>query len=300
MRSGPRVLLMNGETDLIQSTDIDTPGGKYRLVLRKEDLSAFYPGMIRFTIMLLSGERIAGTFRTNTYEYSPLMPLEAERVAFLMAEKWERELTENPREFLDSLSPEHHREPMGSITDVVVVQGSPRADGNCSILAGWAIATVHQLGKTVQVIYPHDMDIKPCSGCYQCYNTGTCTIDDDMNRIIIAFRHALLVVICTPVYTNTVPGDLKIVIDRFLAYHAERTLGKIENRPKGLLFSVSGRSGRENFVCITKVVHAFMHHIGIVPAGDLLIDGMDTHRDVRNISGTKDQVENLIRSCFLS
>jgi hypothetical protein len=48
------------------------------------------------------------------------------------------------------------------------------------------------------------------------------------------------------------------------------------------------------------VIHAFMHHIGIVPAGDLLIDGMDTHRDVRNISGTKDQVENLIRSCFLS
>jgi multimeric flavodoxin WrbA len=300
MKSGTRVPLMNEDSDLIRSQDIDSPEGKYRLVLRKEDLSAFYPGMVRYTLVLLSGDRVIGIFRTNTYEYSPLMPLEAERVALLMAGKWEHELTENPREFLSVIQPEHRREPVGAITDVVIVQGSPRADGNCGILAGWAAATAHQLGKTVQVIYPHDMEIKPCSGCFQCYNTGLCSIDDDMSRIIIAFRHASLVIICTPVYTNTVPGDLKIVIDRFLAYHSERTLGGLENRPKGLLFSVAGRSGRGNFICITKVLHAFMHHIGIVPAGDLLIDGMDVRRDVRNISGMRDQAENMVRSCYPS
>jgi len=112
--------------------------------------------------------------------------------------------------------------PIVTTSDLVVIQGSPRGDGNCSILARWAVDTVHELGRTAQVIYPHDMDIRCCIGCYQCYNSGSCVFDDDMGSIIGAIKVASLLVVCSPVYTNTVPGGLKLVIDRCQAYHAER------------------------------------------------------------------------------
>jgi len=84
---------------------------------------------------------------------------------------------------------ELHKRPVSLPVDLVVLQGSPRANGNCSILAGWAVEAAHELGKTARVIYPYDMDIRSCIGCYQCYNTGSCIFDDDMSDIIGAIRN---------------------------------------------------------------------------------------------------------------
>ena len=81
--------------------------------------------------------------------------------------------------------PRGHRD---RLTDLVIIQGSPRPDGNCGILTGWAADAAQEAGRTAQVIYPHDLDIHCCIGCYQCYNTGTCVFDDDMGSIIDAVR----------------------------------------------------------------------------------------------------------------
>jgi hypothetical protein len=35
-------------------------------------------------------------------------------------------------------------------TDVVILQGRPRADGNCIIIAGWAVSAAKESQKTVQ------------------------------------------------------------------------------------------------------------------------------------------------------
>jgi multimeric flavodoxin WrbA len=176
----------------------------------------------------------------------------------------------------------------------VIIQGSPRPDGNCGILTGWAVESVKDAGRTVQVIYPHDLDIHCCIGCYQCYNSGTCVFDDDMRTIIDAVRSARLLIICSPVYTNTVPSGLKLVIDRMQAYHAERTL--VGGRPgqKGVLFSVAGRKGGDNFACITNVIIPFFRNLGIEPAGQVLIDSVDAVKDIRAITGRREEVKGLV------
>jgi multimeric flavodoxin WrbA len=178
-----------------------------------------------------------------------------------------------------------------------VIQGSPRADGNCSIIAEWCADEVLALEKTVQVLYIDDMEIAPCIGCYQCYNTGTCTFDDDMDGIIRVIRDCSLLVVCTPVYTNTVPGGLKLLIDRCQAYHAERSFRTDDRLKHGLLFSVAGRKGKENFACVTKVVRAYLHNLGITPAGEVLVDGLDVIRDIRTIGGLEEQVRSTVRRC---
>ena len=274
---------------------IDTNKGKYRLLLEKQDLSSLYPGMVMYSFRVTTDDRIVGLFRTNSYEYTPVMQLDAESAARRKAEEWEQSIKADPGDFreifgrAEALPGKEEKGP-----DVVVIQGSPRVDGNSGVLASLAAEEVRHLGMTVEVVYPDEMDIRACIGCYQCYNTGTCTFTDDMNWFIPMIRHAALVVVCSPVYTNTVPGGLKILIDRCQAYHAERALTGRKPGAKGLLFAVAGRKGEANFTCLLRVIGAFLAITGVEPAGRILVDGMDEIRDVRKVPGIDGQVKSAV------
>jgi len=290
---------MEPATELVRRVEIESGNNQYILTLNSEDFSALYPGMVRYTLTVTDGGRTISVFRTNSFEYSPLVPLAAENVAKRTADEWEREIRNNPGDFILSQHQECAKRPVSPPVDLVVIQGSPRADGNCSILAAWAVEAAHELGRHAQVIYPHDMDIRCCIGCYQCYNTGSCVFDDDMGSIIDAIRSTSLLVVCSPVYTNTVPGGLKLVIDRCQAYHAERALSGGRTGQQGLIFSVAGRKGEENFTCITRVVAAFLRNLGITPVGDVLIDRMDAVKDIRTIAGLEQTVREKVKQCLV-
>ncbi len=280
------------------SKEVRSGGEVYTLSIGEEDLSRLYPGMVRYTLRLESGGQTLGIFRTNSYEYSPTVPLEAEQVVRKKAGEWEQALLRDPAGFTGSLqTPREAARPAGH-ADALIIQGSPRADGNCSILAGWAAEEAGGLGRGAEVVYLDDLSIRSCIGCYQCYNTGSCTFGDDMAGLIGALRTARLLVICTPVYTNTVPGGLKTFIDRCQAYHAERSLSPAGQEQKGILLSVAGRKGAENFTCVTRVVISFMRNLGIMPVGELLLDGMDRVRDVRAVPGAREEVGRLVRDAF--
>ena len=282
----------------LRSVDIDAGKERYVLTLDSEDFSALYPGMIRYILTIREGEHIISVFRTNSFEYSPLVPLAAETVALQTADEWEREVRNNARGFVLNHPRFVPERTATTVSDLVVIQGSPRASGNCGILAGWAVSAAHGLGRTAQVIYPHDMDIHCCIGCYQCFNTGSCIFDDDMGGIIAAIRESSLLVVCAPVYTNTVPGGLKLLIDRCQAYHAERVLSGGRRDQQGLIFSVAGRKGEENFTCLTRVISTFLRNLDIIPAGEILIDRVDSVRDIRTISGMEETVRGKVKECL--
>jgi multimeric flavodoxin WrbA len=290
---------MDPSTSRICSVEINSVKERYILTLTSEDFSALYPGMIRYILAVTEGERTIAVFRTNTYEYSPLVPLAAESVAKRIADEWEREIRNNPVEFILNHQQDVPKRTVSLPVDLVVIQGSPRAQGNCSILAGWAVEAAHELGRSAQVIYPHDMEIHPCIGCYQCYNTGSCVFEDEMGGIINAVRSSSLLVVCSPVYTNTVPAGLKLIIDRCQAYHAERVLSGGISGQRGLIFAVAGRSGMENFTCTTRVISGFMKNLDITPVGEILIDRMDAIRDLRTIPGLEHTVREKVKKFLL-
>jgi multimeric flavodoxin WrbA len=279
--------------------EVGSGDGRFTLTLAEEDMSDIYPGMIRYTIRLFFQGREIAVFRTNTNEYTPTNPLDAKGAVLKKAAEWESGILGDRESFLTSLV---QRRPPRQFdippAGVIILQGSPRADGNCSILIEWAVESALKSGEHARVIYPHDLDIRPCIGCYRCYNTGRCTFDDDMSPIITAVRSCRLLIICTPVYTNTVPGGLKLVIDRFQAYHAERCISEQVSGQKGLLFSIAGREGTEHFRCITQVVQPFFQNIGISPCGKILVDDADRIHDVRAIAGLREKVEAEVFQCL--
>ena len=289
---------MQPERTRLREMRIPGPEGILVLSLDREDYSALYPHMLRYILGVWSGDEAKALFRTNSYEYSPRVALQAETIADNKFSEWERELKASTSEFLLSHEKPPERHIPGKGADVVVIEGSPRADGNCGVLAEWTVEATRNLGKTVAVIFPHDLDIHSCIGCYQCYNTATCTFGDDMRGIIDAIRTCGVLVVCSPVYTNTVPGTLKVLIDRCQAYHAERVLFGGPSGQRGILFAVAGRKGKENFTCVKHVVNAFMRNLDIVPSGEVLIDGTDENRDIRTVPGLKEQVQDTVKDAL--
>ncbi len=292
--SGRDSMLMEPARENLKNVRITGRETEYLLTLDREDFSAIYPRMVRYVLAVQEGDLLRAVFRTNTFEYTPLSPLAAETAAQEKAAEWERELTADPSGIFRNFPAKPSRRPSGPLTDLVIIQGSPRPDGNCGILAGWAADAAREAGRSAQVIYPHDLDIHCCIGCYQCYNTGTCVFDDDMGSVIDAVRGARLLVLCSPVYTNTVTAGLKLVIDRMQAFHAERTLSGGRSHQKGILFSVAGRKGGDNFTCITRVIVPFFKNLGIEPAGQVLIDSVDAAGDIRLLPGRKVEVNGLV------
>jgi len=290
---------MDWVRDRILEREVRSPEGTFTLTLDREDLSFLYPGMVRYTLQAACGGKRWALFRTSTYEYSPTVPYGAEAVARQKMEEWAGFLQEKPRLFREQHA---HDGVLTAVPEIpagaVIIQGSPRPDGNCSILAGWAADAVRKAGMEPRVVYLDDLVIHSCIGCYRCYNSGECTFDDDMGGVLASLRGASLLVICSPVYTNTVPGGLKIFLDRCQAYHARRNLFDPDHPKTGLLLSVAGRKGKSNFACVTKVVSAYFRNLAIVPSGEVLIDAIDEIRDVRTVPGLEGKVKDAVQKCL--
>jgi len=288
--------------EVLDERVVETAEGDFTVTVVSSSLTHLYPGMERYGVRVTDGAgRVLSEFLTNTYEYTPAMSSDAETTAYHLADEWEEELRSQPFEMVEYFSHIHPRcLPAAAVTDVVIIQGSPRPDGNCGEIAELLAEETVRLGGTVQVLYPDDMDIRPCIGCYQCYNSGFCTFADDMDEAFGEVQHCRVLAVCAPVYTCSVPGALKILMDRFLSYDAHRRLigGAGTGRQAGLFFGVCGREGDENFAPLREIAAGFFATAGIPIRGTAWADGMDRKRDVREVPGFADEVRDLIRQAL--
>ena len=99
---------------------------------------------------------------------------------------------------------------------IAVVSGSPRREGNTSILVERLRSGASDGGATVEVFRLHDLAIRPCQACELCGQSGEtdCVIDDDMREIYGAIRAADALVIATPIYWWSVSAQTKLFVDR--------------------------------------------------------------------------------------
>jgi multimeric flavodoxin WrbA len=117
---------------------------------------------------------------------------------------------------------------------VLVVKGSPRPQGNSSILADQAADGARYSGAQVEVFNLQDMDIRPCDACDMCHEqNGICVIKDDMQSLYPRLRQADAILIASPIYWFTINAQTKLFIDRWYALE-----GPQGNALKGKQFGV--------------------------------------------------------------
>ena len=98
--------------------------------------------------------------------------------------------------------------------NIVIINSSPRKDGNSEILAKSFADGAKEAGNNVEFIKIREKRINYCRGCYACRQLGKCFQDDDMNDIVKKLVNADVILFSTPVYFYTMNGQMKVFIDR--------------------------------------------------------------------------------------
>ena len=103
--------------------------------------------------------------------------------------------------------------------EIIILNGSPRKNGNTSALVKAFTEGAEVAGNTVTEFFLDKMNIHGCKGCFGGGKNpdSPCVQKDDMDKIYPAYKKADIVVLATPLYYWTISGQLKCAFDRLFA-----------------------------------------------------------------------------------
>jgi len=97
---------------------------------------------------------------------------------------------------------------------VLIINGSPRPDGNTSIALDEMVKVFEQEGVETDVMQVGNKAIRGCIACGSCAKAGKCVFDDDVNVAAAKLREADGLVVASPVYYASANGTLVSFLDR--------------------------------------------------------------------------------------
>ncbi len=121
---------------------------------------------------------------------------------------------------------------------VLILNGSPHANGNTAYALRQMEDLFHASGVETETIQIGSQSIRGCIGCDQCYKLRKCVFDDLVNEVAQKLEAADGLVIGTPVYYAAPNGTLISFLNR-LFYSS----GKIDKRMKVGAAVVAARRG---------------------------------------------------------
>ena len=108
---------------------------------------------------------------------------------------------------------------------VLIINGSPRVNGNTTIAIREMENVFKADGIDVETVQVGNKDIRGCIACGKCFNTGKCVFDDIVNELAPKFEEADGLVIASPVYYASANATLIACLDRlFYSTHFDKTM----------------------------------------------------------------------------
>jgi multimeric flavodoxin WrbA len=171
---------------------------------------------------------------------------------------------------------------------IIGLLGSPLTEGNTAQLLDRALKGAEDAGCSVEKIVVTNLDFQACQEMMFCADHETCILDDDLQAIYPKFREMDGLITATPIMTMGIPGKLKSFIDRFQVFFMAKYVRKKpfiskekKVRRKGLFICISGMNIPEVFVGAKMTIEAFFDIIDCQYTDELLINDMDTIKDIR-------------------
>jgi len=102
---------------------------------------------------------------------------------------------------------------------ILAFNGSPRLNGNTSLLLKQFLNGVSENTKYFEEINTTNLNIEYCTGCLRCNLVKKCTIrNDNWNEISEKIIESDILVFATPIYFHHVTASMKKIIDRFRSF----------------------------------------------------------------------------------
>lgn len=108
---------------------------------------------------------------------------------------------------------------------VLIINGSPRVNGNTSIALDEMRKVFEEEGVNVEIVQVGNKDVRGCIACGRCRELGKCVFDDVVNELATKFEEADGLVVASPVYYASANATLIAVLDRlFYSTHFDKTM----------------------------------------------------------------------------
>lgn len=108
---------------------------------------------------------------------------------------------------------------------VLIINGSPRANGNTCIAIEEAVKVFNEEGIETEVITVGNKNIRGCMACGYCYSHGKCVLNDEVNSVNEKFEQADGLIVASPVYYGSANGTLVSFLDRlFYSSHFDKSM----------------------------------------------------------------------------
>ncbi len=162
---------------------------------------------------------------------------------------------------------------------IVVLNGSPRKNGNTSALVDAFIKGAEESGNTVTTFFLDKMNIHGCKGCLQGgkNSESPCVQKDDMDKIYPVYKKADIVVLASPLYYWNWSGQLKITFDRL--YAIEECDPNYDNIRKDSVLLMA--AAEHNFDEILNYYHKLIKHIHWTSLGEVFAGGVMQIGDIK-------------------
>ena len=162
---------------------------------------------------------------------------------------------------------------------IVVLNGSPRENGNTSALIEAFTKGAEESGNAVTAFFLDKMDIHGCKGCYGGGKDleSPCVQKDDMDKIYPHYKEADIVVLASPLYYWNLSGQLRTAFDRLFAI-AESNADYANPRKNGVLLMAAEGHGFDE---VLNYYHNLMGHIHWSSLGEVLAGGVGQPGDIK-------------------
>ena len=108
---------------------------------------------------------------------------------------------------------------------VLMLNGSPRVNGNTSVALKEMEQVFKDNGIDTEIVQVGNKDIRGCIACGSCYEKGKCVFDDMVNELAPKFEEVDGLVVASPVYYASANATLIACLDRlFYSSHFDKTM----------------------------------------------------------------------------
>lgn len=111
---------------------------------------------------------------------------------------------------------------------ILVLNGSPRPQGNTAAMVEVFTKGARESGHEVTVINVCQKEIRGCLACEYCHTKGDgrCIQQDDMQEVYPLLDEAEMIVLASPIYYHGFTGQLQCAINRIYALDKPKHLKK--------------------------------------------------------------------------
>lgn len=153
--------------------------------------------------------------------------------------------------------------------NIVVLNGSPRPNGNTAAMVEAFVEGAKEAGHQVVVSNIGNKKIGGCKNCDYCRTKeiGKCIQNDDMQEVYSVLKEAEMLVIASPIYYYSLTGQTHCAIERIYAWETPPRI-----RKAALLLSAEGGGFT---AAIQTYKDAFVMHMGVEDMGIITAVGRE-------------------------